>query len=112
MKRTLQAVLLFVFSAIIISSCGKGAKDKKGDIGDKKVKLEKLKKEKNPSYVKKTNWEIIKIITKEGVFIPKAAPLILFGLSNSKQKVKRVTVSKRKIDLNPKAKQTKKAQVA
>ena len=47
MKRTLQAVLLFVFSAIIISSCGKGAKDKKGDIGDKKVKLEKLKKEKN-----------------------------------------------------------------
>ncbi len=38
------------FAAIIAVSlvaCGAGAKDKKGDIGDMKVKLEKLKKEKN-----------------------------------------------------------------
>lgn len=37
------------FSVILISiavSCGQGAKDKKGDLGDKKVQLEKLKKDK------------------------------------------------------------------
>ena len=34
--------------AISFAACGgKGAKDKKGDVGDMKVKLEKLKKEKN-----------------------------------------------------------------
>ena len=42
---------IFVFgiiaSAIIISGCGTGAKEKKGAIGDMKIKLEKLKKEKS-----------------------------------------------------------------
>jgi RND family efflux transporter MFP subunit len=33
--------------AVTLAACGTGAKDKKGDIGDMKVKLEKLKKEKN-----------------------------------------------------------------
>ncbi|MBK9465490.1 MAG: efflux RND transporter periplasmic adaptor subunit [Chitinophagaceae bacterium] len=33
--------------AVTLVACGAGAKDKKGDIGDMKVKLEKLKKEKN-----------------------------------------------------------------
>jgi RND family efflux transporter MFP subunit len=33
--------------AVTLVACGTGAKDKKGDIGDMKVKLEKLKKEKN-----------------------------------------------------------------
>jgi membrane fusion protein, multidrug efflux system len=33
--------------AITLVACGAGAKDKKGDVGDLKVKLEKLKKEKN-----------------------------------------------------------------
>lgn len=42
-------ILKISFTAIIavsLVSCGTGAKDKKGDIGDMKVKLEKLK-EKN-----------------------------------------------------------------
>jgi len=42
-------ILKISFAAIIAVSlvaCGAGAKDKKGDIGDMKVKLEKLKKEK------------------------------------------------------------------
>jgi RND family efflux transporter MFP subunit len=36
-----------VFIAVSLAACGAGAKDKKGDTGDMKVKLEKLKKEKN-----------------------------------------------------------------
>lgn len=43
-------ILKVSFAAIIAVSlvaCGAGAKDKKGDTGDMKVKLEKLKKEKN-----------------------------------------------------------------
>lgn len=32
--------------SVTMASCGEGAKDKKGDLGDKKVKLEKLKTEK------------------------------------------------------------------
>ena len=43
-------ILKISFAAIIavaLVACGAGAKDKKGDIGDIKVKLEKLKKEKS-----------------------------------------------------------------
>ncbi len=43
-------ILKISFAAIIAVSlvaCGAGAKDKKGDVGDMKVKLEKLRKEKN-----------------------------------------------------------------
>jgi membrane fusion protein, multidrug efflux system len=43
-------ILKISFAAIIAVSlvaCGAGAKDKKGDVGDMKVKLEKLKKEKS-----------------------------------------------------------------
>lgn len=47
MKKTIAAFLLIAISGFILASCGAGAKDKKGDIGDMKVKLEKLKKEKN-----------------------------------------------------------------
>ncbi|MBC7873178.1 MAG: efflux transporter periplasmic adaptor subunit, partial [Ferruginibacter sp.] len=36
-----------VIVAVSLVACGSGAKEKKGDIGDMKVKLEKLKKEKN-----------------------------------------------------------------
>jgi RND family efflux transporter MFP subunit len=46
--------------AVIISAlaaCGTGAKDKKGDTGDMKVKLEKLKKEKNSLDVEILNLE-------------------------------------------------------
>jgi membrane fusion protein, multidrug efflux system len=46
----MNKILKISFTAIIVVSlvaCGAGAKDKKGDAGDLKVKLEKLKKEKN-----------------------------------------------------------------
>jgi membrane fusion protein, multidrug efflux system len=46
MKRIITATGIIVLSALIIASCGKGAKDKKADVNDMKVKLEKLKKEK------------------------------------------------------------------
>lgn len=39
-------VLGMIASVVIISGCGAGAKEKKGDISEIKVKLEKLKKEK------------------------------------------------------------------
>ena len=40
-------VLLIITSAVVFAGCGTGAKEKKGDIGDMKAKLEKLRKEKN-----------------------------------------------------------------
>ena len=40
-------VLLVVTAAVVITGCGAGAKDQKGDVSDMKAKLEKLKKEKN-----------------------------------------------------------------
>ena len=47
MKRTTTAIGIIVVTALFLAACGAGAKDKKGDTGDLKVKLEKLKKEKN-----------------------------------------------------------------
>ena len=38
--------ILTIATAVIITSCSSGAKDVKGDVNDKKVKLEKLKSEK------------------------------------------------------------------
>jgi membrane fusion protein (multidrug efflux system) len=40
-------VLTLITATFIVAGCGSGSKDKKGDAGDMKVKLEKLKKEKN-----------------------------------------------------------------
>jgi membrane fusion protein, multidrug efflux system len=47
MKRITTATGLILSTAFFLASCGSGAKDKKGEIGDMKTKLEKLKKEKN-----------------------------------------------------------------
>jgi RND family efflux transporter MFP subunit len=47
MKKITTATGLIVLAAFLFASCGGGAKDKKGDVGDMKVRLEKLKKEKN-----------------------------------------------------------------
>ena len=47
MKRTITAAGIIVVATLFLASCGAGAKDEKGDTGDMKVKLEKLKKEKN-----------------------------------------------------------------
>ena len=55
-------VLMMITSAVVITGCGAGAKDKKGEIGDMKVKLEKLKKEKNAldADIRKLEDEIVK----------------------------------------------------
>jgi len=47
MKRITTATGALVLAAFFLASCGAGAKEKKGDTGDMKAKLEKLKKEKN-----------------------------------------------------------------
>lgn len=47
MKKISIATGVFALTAFLLISCGGGAKDDKGKIGDMKAKLEKLKKEKN-----------------------------------------------------------------
>jgi membrane fusion protein, multidrug efflux system len=48
MKRSTTALTLIAVAGLFLASCGgSSAKDKKGETGDLKVKLEKLKKEKN-----------------------------------------------------------------
>ncbi|TMI68505.1 MAG: efflux RND transporter periplasmic adaptor subunit [Bacteroidetes bacterium] len=62
MKEVLKIVsaVLFIF---ILAACGSGAKDKKGDVGDKKVQLEKLRtdKAKLDADIKKLEDEIAKL---------------------------------------------------
>ena len=55
-------IMLTIASAMIIISCGGGAKDSKGEVNDKKVKLEKLKanKSKLDADIKKLEDEIAK----------------------------------------------------
>ena len=55
-------LMMIVAAGIILPGCGSGAKDKKGDIGDKKVQLEKLKKEKTTidADIRKLEEEIAK----------------------------------------------------
>ncbi|MFI5130160.1 MAG: efflux RND transporter periplasmic adaptor subunit [Chitinophagales bacterium] len=56
-------LMMIVAAGIILPGCGSGAKDKKGDIGDKKVQLEKLKKEKTTidADIRKLEEEIAKL---------------------------------------------------
>lgn len=55
-------MILIVATAVIIASCSSGAKDAKGDLNDKKVKLEKLKTDKSKldADIKKLEEEIAK----------------------------------------------------
>lgn len=46
MRQTLT-ITAITFVAVVLASCGGSAKDQKGELNDKKVQLEKLKKEKN-----------------------------------------------------------------
>ncbi len=47
MKKIATMLVLIAVTGYFLASCGTGAKDKKGKIGDMKVELEKMKKEKN-----------------------------------------------------------------
>ena len=78
----MQNIWKIFFSVIFISlavSCGKGAKDKKGDLGDKKVQLEKLKtdKAKLDADIKKLEDEIAKLdpSSQEKVRLVSVAPV-------------------------------------
>ncbi|HEU5168602.1 MAG TPA: efflux RND transporter periplasmic adaptor subunit [Chitinophagaceae bacterium] len=66
-------MLLTVATAVIITSCGGGAKDSKGDLNDKKVKLEKLKSEKTKleTEIQTLQQEITKLDPTVGVVAPK-----------------------------------------
>lgn len=62
-----------IATAVIISSCSGGAKDAKGDLNDKKVKLEKLKTEKTKieTEIQTLQQEIIKQDPTAGAVAPK-----------------------------------------
>src|SRR6185369_2850505 len=47
MQQFIKPAFLLLLSFTLLAGCGGGAKDKKGEVGDLKVKLEKKKKEKN-----------------------------------------------------------------
>jgi RND family efflux transporter MFP subunit len=56
-------MILTIATALIVASCGGGAKDAKGDLNDKKVKLEKLKADKTKvdADIKKLEDEIAQL---------------------------------------------------
>lgn len=58
----IMKVSVAVFFAAVLAACGGGAKDKKGDLGDLKTRLEKLKKQKSEldADIKKVEDEIVK----------------------------------------------------
>src|SRR5688572_21002359 len=65
--------ILIITTAVIITSCGSGAKDVKGDVNDKKVKLEKLKSEKTKieTEIQTLQQEIAKLDPASVVVAPK-----------------------------------------
>ncbi len=65
--------ILTIAAAVIITSCGRGAKDVKGDVNDKKVKLEKLKSEKTKieTEIQTLQQEIAKLDPASVVVAPK-----------------------------------------
>ena len=62
-----------IAAAVIITSCGGGAKDSKGDLNDKKVKLEKLKTQKTKieTEIQTLQQEIVKQDPSAGAVAPK-----------------------------------------
>jgi RND family efflux transporter MFP subunit len=68
--------------AVIITSCGGGAKDAKGDLNDKKVKLEKLKTEKTKieTEIQTLQQEITKLDPSAGAVAPKLVAVTAVSL--------------------------------
>ncbi|HEY5771989.1 MAG TPA: efflux RND transporter periplasmic adaptor subunit, partial [Chitinophagaceae bacterium] len=66
-------MILITVTAMIITSCSGGAKEEKGDLNDKKVKLEKLKSEKTKleTEIQTLQQEITKLDPSAGVVAPK-----------------------------------------
>ena len=66
-------MILTIAAAVIITSCSGGAKDAKGDVNDKKVKLEKLKSEKTKieAEIQTLQQEIAKLDPASVVVAPK-----------------------------------------
>jgi membrane fusion protein, multidrug efflux system len=62
MKRVVTASGIIITAAFFLASCGTGSKDEKGKVNDLKVKLEKLKKQKNDldADIRKLEDQIIK----------------------------------------------------
>ena len=65
--------ILLIATAVIITACGSGAKDVKGEVNDKKVKLEKLKSEKTKieTEIQTLQQEIAKLDPASVVVAPK-----------------------------------------
>ena len=74
MKKYINSSAILFAVLILISSCGGGAKDKKGNLGDMKVSLEKLKKEKSTLDQKIRDLE--SQINKEDPSLNKATKLV------------------------------------
>lgn len=74
-------ILTFV-SAVVLTSCGSGAKDVKGDVSDKKVKLEKLKSEKTKieTEIQTLQQEIAKLDPASVVVAPKLVAVTAVSL--------------------------------
>jgi membrane fusion protein, multidrug efflux system len=66
-------MILITVTAMIITSCSSGAKEEKGDLNDKKVKLEKLKadKTKMEAEIQTLQQDINKLDPSAGVVAPK-----------------------------------------
>ena len=75
-------MILTIAVAVIITSCGGGAKDVKGDVNDKKVKLEKLKTEKKKieTEIQTLQQEITKLDPSAGVVAPKLVAVTAVSL--------------------------------
>lgn len=74
--------ILIIATAVIITSCGSGAKDVKGDVNDKKVKLEKLKSEKTKieTEIQALQQEIAKLDPASVVVAPKLVAVITVSM--------------------------------
>ena len=74
--------ILTIATAVIITSCGGGAKDAKGEVTDKKVKLEKLKTEKTKieTEIQTLQQEIAKLDPASVTVAPKLVSVTLVSI--------------------------------
>ncbi|HET6768809.1 MAG TPA: efflux RND transporter periplasmic adaptor subunit [Chitinophagaceae bacterium] len=75
-------MIVIIATAVFFTSCGSGAKDVKGDVNDKKVKLEKLKTEKTKieTEIQTLQLEIAKLDPASVVVAPKLVAVTAVSL--------------------------------